>query len=246
MNKRYTLLDIFRGIAILAMVAYHLTWDLVYIYDVPFPWFHSHGAFIVQRTIRWAFILLSGFCWSLSRKNLRRAQIVIGASLIISLVTMFATPESAIYFGVLSLIGSAMLVTILLDKPFQKLSPYLGLALCILLFLLTAKVGEGLLGFGKWTVELPDWLYANYFSAYFGFYPRGFSSSDYVPLLPWLFSYWMGYFLYHIFKKQNWLPALSVVSFKPLEWIGRHSLEIYLLHQPIIYGILFLIMKGLR
>ena len=246
MNKRYTLLDLFRGIAIIAMVAYHLTWDLVFIYDVSFPWFHSHGAFVVQRTIRWAFILLSGFCWSMSCDHLKRAMMVIGGSLAITLVTMIATPESAIFFGVLSLIGSAMLVTILLDKPFCKISPYFGVILCLVLFLLTAKVGQGVLGFGPLTVKLPQWLYANYTTAYFGFYPRSFSSSDYVPLFPWLFSYWMGYFIYRIFQKENWLRHLSAFSFKPLEWIGRRSLWIYLLHQPIIYGMLLLIMKGLR
>lgn len=131
-----------------------------------------------------------------------------------------------------------------MDPLFRKLSPYIGLFAGIALFLFTAKVGQGRLGFGNWLViDLPDGLYANNITAYFGFLPRGFSSSDYVPLLPWLFSYWVGYFTYRVFEKQQWLKYLSDLSFKPLKWVGRHSLIIYLLHQPIAYGFLFVLFK---
>ena len=53
--------------------------------------------------------------------------------------------------------------------------------------------------------------------------------------------FWMGYFAYSIFKKHNWLKVLRCVRFKPLEWVGRNALLIYMLHQPVVYGVLYLI-----
>lgn len=246
-KKRYAALDVLRGVAIIAMVLYHGLWDLVYVFDVRIPWFYSDSASVIQLSIRWTFILLSGFCWSMGSKKIKRSLIVLACSVIITAVTAVFTPENTILFGVLSLIGTGMLLTIPLDKLCRKLSPYIGLAVCIALFVVTENTVYGRFSIGDCVLwELPDVLYANTFTAYFGFRPVFFSSPDYVPLLPWLFSFWMGYFLYRIFKKHDLLKYLSVFSFKPLEWIGRHSLIIYMLHQPIVYGLLFLIFeKGL-
>ena len=92
-------------------------------------------------------------------------------------------------------------------------------------------------------IELPSFLYANELTAYLGFPKSGFFSADYVPVIPWLFLFFFGYFLYKIFERYGWLKALSFVSVKPLEFVGRHALPIYVLHQPVIYGALYLIFK---
>ena len=68
-KTRYYLLDSLRGLWILAMVAYHALWDMVNIYDVPIPWFASDMAFVVQRCIRWGFLLLAGFCLMLAMSH---------------------------------------------------------------------------------------------------------------------------------------------------------------------------------
>lgn len=243
-RKRYTLLDIIRAVAIINMVFYHAMWDITRIFGVEAAWFSSDGAAVWQRSIRLTFILVSGFCWCLSKNKLNRALTVLAASVIISGVTAIVLPESAIIFGVLSLIGAAMLVTIPLDRLFRKISPFAGVAVCLALFILTRNIPQGYIGIGSITLfDLPDSLYANLITTFFGFRMNGFYSSDYVPLFPWLFIFWLGYFLYRIFERFDLLKYLSVVSFKPLEWLGRHSLTVYLLHQPIVYGILYVFFK---
>lgn len=243
-SKRYTILDIIRGLALIGMTIYHGMWDLVYIYDVDIPWYKSEAAFIWQQSICWTFILLSGFCWNLGRKKLKRGLIVFGCSIVVSLVTAIFLPNASIMFGILSLIGTAMLVMIPLDKVFSKVNPYIGLAASFALFVITYNVPSSSLGFGGWKiVELPKTLYANLFTAYLGFPAPDFYSSDYFPVIPWLFLYQTGYFMYGIFKKNDWLKHLSVISIKPLEWIGRHSLLLYMLHQPVVYGVLFVVFE---
>lgn len=241
MKVRYTLPDLLRGILIVSMVLYHAMWDLVYIFSVEIPWFRpgaGGGTAFWQAATAWAFILLSGFCWSMGRHRLRRAISVLVCSAAVSAATLMFLPVSAIRFGVLSLIGSAMLLTIPLDRFFGKISPYVGLMASCLLFGLTRHVCEGYLGCGDWVLPLPAAWYANDLTAYLGLRPEGFFSTDYVPLLPWLFLYWAGYFGYRIFRRRGWLRHLSAVS-RPLpEWLGRHSLVIYMVHQPLIYGAL--------
>ena len=99
-NNRYTCIDILRAIAMIAMIFYHAMWDLVYIFDVSVPWFSSQSASILQMYIRISFIVLSGFCWSMSRNNLKRGCIVYLCSWIITLVTMIFMPNQYILFGI--------------------------------------------------------------------------------------------------------------------------------------------------
>lgn len=239
-KKRYTVLDVLRGAAVIAMIAYHALWDLVNIFGVSMPWFSSTTATVIQLSIRWAFILISGFSWHLGGKKLKRALTVIAASLIITAVTYVFMPEERILFGVLSLLGAAMLVTIPLHRLMKKIPACIGVVVCALLFILTYNVPEGYVGIGDLALfELPDFLYTHTLTAFFGFMPVGFFSADYVPLFPWLFMFWIGYYLYLFFERYNLLRFMCAFSFKPLELVGRHSLIIYMLHQPVVYGLLW-------
>ena len=74
----------------------------------------------------------------------------------------------------------------------------------------------------------------------FGFLPFDFYSTDYFALLPWLFLFWAGYFLHFCMGRQRMEPLRRSVC-PALGWMGRHSLLLYLLHQPVIYGLLALI-----
>lgn len=120
-GKRLYVLDSLRGLAVIAMILYHTLWDLVFMFDVSIPWFRSDTAHVFQLSIRWAFILISGFSWHLGSKKLKRALVVLGASAVISAVTFIFTYEARILFGVLSLLGASMLVAIPLDKLFAKI-----------------------------------------------------------------------------------------------------------------------------
>ena len=121
-------------------------------------------------------------------------------------------------------------------------NPYIGFMVMITLLLVTHNLNDGYLGFGNVIIaKLPEAWYANDVTAFFGFPTKAFFSADYFPLLPWIFLFWSGYFLQGIFDRLGLMKALSAFRIKPLEWLGRHSLVIYMLHQPLIYGILYLI-----
>lgn len=243
LTKRYTLIDCLRGLAVIAMIVYHVVWDLVYVHGIRVGNFgdYTQTRFIIQRTIRWSFILLSGFCFQMGRHKLRRGLTVLGGGVIITLVTVVVMPAFAIHHGVLTFIGCAMLLMIPLDKLFKYVPGWLGLIVSLLLFLAAEDIGDGVLGRGTYTVALPQSWYSSYFTAWLGLPAPAFYSSDYVPMIPWLFSFWVGYFAYSIFKKYRWLNCLSCVRFKPLEWIGRNALIIYMLHQPVVYGVLYVV-----
>jgi uncharacterized membrane protein len=240
-KKRYTVLDMLRGISVLSMIVYHTLWDLVYIHGVDIPWFFTSGASVFQAYIRWSFIIISGFSFSLGKKKLKRSLVVIASSVIITLVTLIAMPDSRIIFGVLTFMGVAMLLTVPLDRVLSKVEPWTGFFVNALLFSLTLGMSYGYVGIGLFSIDIPLSFYSNYFTAFLGFPHESFYSSDYVPLFPWIFLFICGYFLYKIFKKHDLFFLLSFVSFKPLEWIGKHALIIYMLHQPLIYGALYLI-----
>lgn len=241
LKQRYNTLDILRALAIIAMVIYHTLWDLVYVFSVDIPWFYSKSAGVFQLSIRWSFILISGFCWQLGSRKIRRALIVLSGAVIIYASTALFMSDGIMH-GILTLIGLSALISVPLQKLFLKFPPFLGLFICFLLFFITYDVELGRLGAGSLVIcRLPDFLYANNITAVFGFCPRDFFSSDYVPLFPWMFLYWSGIFIFSIFKKYDLLKFLSSLKCPPLEWLGRHSLIIYLAHQPIIYGVLYLI-----
>ena len=151
-------------------------------------------------------------------------------------------PGNAVWFGVLGLLGSAMVILIPLDKILHKISPYIGMTGSFLLFLLTKQINIGTLGLeglAEWT--LPKGLYQNYLTAYIGFPPSYFYSTDYFSLIPWLFLFITGYFVYKVFEKRDWLVKLPDIQLAPLSWLGKHSLIIYMLHQPLVYVCLYII-----
>lgn len=236
--RRRAGLDTLRGFTILSMIAYHACWDLVYIFGVDWPWYHSAGAYIWQQSICWTFILISGYCWSLGHHQLKRGLLSFGGGALVTAVTLLAMPEDRIFCGVLTLLGSAALLLIPLEKAARKVPPQAGLGGSFALFLLLRDVNSGFLGFeGVHLAALPGWLYRNLGTAFLGFPPGNFYSTDYFSLLPWFFLFLTGYFLYRTQEARGgqsaWEPSVPVISA-----MGRHSLVIYLLHQPLVYGAL--------
>lgn len=240
-HKRYLRLDEIRGWAVISMILYHGVWDLVYMFSVDLEWYRRTLGYIWQQSICWVFILVSGFCWSLGRKRLKRGLVVFMAGAIVSLVTIIAMPENKVVFGILTLTGSSMLFMILVDKLCGKWNAYVGLGISIGLFVLTRNVNRGWLGFEGWRlVKLPESMYSNFFTTFLGFPQPGFTSTDYFSLFPWFFLFMTGFFLYSIFTKKELMHLLEGRKPTPISWVGKHALPIYLIHQPLLYLIFML------
>ena len=254
---RYRILDQLRGVTLLSMFLYHAAWDLVYLFGRELPWYHGRWAYAWQQSICWTFLLLSGFCQPFGKRKLRRAVLVSGGGALVTAVTLLFLPENREVFGVLTLLGVCMLLWAGLEKALAGIDPAAGLAGSALLFFLTRDVNGGWLGFeGLRLVRLPQRWYANLFTAWLGFPAADFYSVDYFSLFPWVFLFAAGYFLNRIAFQggtPGWLKpgkrsregVVRGIS-EGLSWPGRHSLLLYLLHQPVIYGLLWAADRLLR
>ena len=225
-------LDALRGVCILCVIVVHFLFDLSFFggLDLTLPaWYvfiQEYGGAI--------FVVLSGVCVTLGSKSVRRGLIVFACGMLITAVTYgmyrlgMSGADVVVKFGVLHLLGVCMLVY----PAFKKLPP----AALALLGLAIAITGYAIRG-----VVVPQhWLFP------LGLTYEGFTSSDYFPLFPQL-----GYFLIGAAigktayrEKRTFLPGAfqqtPVARF--FCWCGRQSLFIYLLHQPIVYGLLELVL----
>lgn len=120
-----------------------------------------------------------------------------------------------------------------------------GVVLSAALFWVTYPTMRGFWNLPGGRLALPQALYANGLTAYLGFMPKDFFSTDYFPLLPWLFLFWVGYFLHQLVGRAGMEPLRRSVC-PPLGWMGRHSLVLYLLHQPVILGVLTVAFRLMR
>ena len=213
------------------MISYHFLWDLVYLYNADIPWYKSHGAYIWQQSICWTFILLAGFSWHLGKKHMKRGLWAFGGGVVVSLVTAIVLPNDRVRYGVLTLIGSCILIWILLDKVLKKIPAGVGVSVSFVLFLILRS----------WTKQDPIQLSDNLLNvtwlksvlAYIGFPQAGFSSTDYFPLLPWIFLFATGYFLYSFLQEKGLINRLFGKWKVPgINFLGKHSLIIYMIHQP--------------
>lgn len=110
----------------------------------------------------------------------------------------------------------------------------------LFLFFLTYNIGNGYLGFGTLKIMLPESWYGGNALFALGFTDSSFYSADYFPLLPWLFVFIAGTYL-GVWAQQGRFPEWAYRSRAPFfQLMGRHSLAIYILHQPVIYGVLTL------
>ena len=236
---RVSALDALRGLTILSMIAYHGCWDLVYLFHMDWGWYRSSGAYLWQQSICWTFILLSGFCFSMGRHPVRRGLTVFACGALVTAVTVGFMPDEQIWFGVLTLIGTAMLVTVPVARLTVRAPAGVGLAVSAALFFLTRNVNRGTLGFESLVLaELPEGLYRNTLTAALGFPGPAFSSTDYFSLVPWVFLFLSGYFLYRLCGRRILFALSGLPDCRPLAALGRMSLPVYMLHQPVLYGVL--------
>lgn len=254
---RLRVLDALRGLALLNMIVYHFVWDLIYLFDFRWDLLESTAGYWWQMVSCCAFILISGFSWSLGRRKLRNALTVLGCGAALTGITTIWLSDTPVIFGVLTMLGSCMLIFVLLDLFFSRLPVsaraasgisehyyVVGLFLSFIVFSLTLSIGKGYIGFGKnKLLDLPKAWYGGVFATYLGFAGDDFYSVDYFPMLPWFFVYACGFFLYKIFESKNLLHYLQRSVLAPLEWLGRRSLAIYMLHQPAVYIVLSFVLS---
>lgn len=239
-NKRYHDLDTIRGITLISMIIYHTVWDLVYIFHMPWQWYKSDMANLWQQSICCTFILLSGFCLSMGHRAVKRGLTIFFAGMAITIITFIFTPENQIIFGILTLTGSAMIITGFFKKYMETISPLIGFLCSLFLFFFTRSINDGQVGlFHLLSLSVPtSWYEKGYFFTYLGFPFRDFFSTDYFPILPWIFLFFAGFYLYGLCVKYTFLDHFNILPPNPIGFIGKHSLLIYILHQPIVYGIL--------
>ena len=240
-NKRFWEIDFLRGIAILLMILFHALFDFNYFGGYNFD-LHSGLWLYVGRTSALMFIFLVGVSLTLSHSNaigmnmskremykkyIKRGGKIFSWGLIITLLTWLSLKDGVVVFGILHFIG----LSIILAYPFLKLRPH------------NLTIGAGIIFAGlhldKFAFDFP-WL------IWLGLKPHNFYTLDYYPLFPWfgiiLIGIFVGNSLYPNYTRKFDLKDRS--GFLPIRlfcMLGRRSLLIYLIHQPILIALLYLL-----
>ncbi len=240
-SHRFIELDILRGFAILCMIILHLFWDLDYFGILPL----NTNLYSFNIVVPVIFFLLVGICQAVNNnkyqnqpkkmyvRSIQRGLWILNLGLLFTLLTAIFLPDRPILFGVLHCIGCCLILSTLLLR-FKSTNIILAALIIV----------SGLaLGFFYTTenpnmVELATGIHESNIAAH---------TIDYFPILPWfgvcLLGITLGNILYKDNKRRYPLPDMSEYKpTKPFSWLGKHSLAIYLVHQPIIAGCLILIL----
>ena len=243
---RLELIDALRGFTLLNMLIFHLLYDLTALFGVPMDWFWQTPGRLWQKLIAGSFIFLSGFSIRFSRSSLRKGLMLLGCGMLLSLVTWLVMPSQLIRFGVLHFLGAAALLWIVVRPAAERISPPVLLIAGLLLYLITLPTQSGYWGIGDWRVALPQFLYAGKWLFPLGFPGPGFYSADYFPLLPWFFLFLAGTAANRIALGSERIQRALRRPLPLLSPLGRHTLIVYLLHQPILYGLCWLWFSAVR
>lgn len=234
-QKRFWEIDALRGIAIISMIGYHIYFDTYFlnIFELDYyqaPFIGAMFIFLVgvSLTLSYSRVENTLKSYQITLKFIKRGLFIFGLGLVITFFTWIFVPDAFIVFGVLHCIG----ISIIISYPFIR-----GKIINIVL-------GSILILIGVWLYTAFTWNFSWFF--WLGFIPSRFYTLDYFPLLPWfgvvLIGISIGNILYPHGKALFSLPDLSQKRLvKLLSYLGRHSLIIYFIHQPIILGILFAI-----
>lgn len=226
MKRRIWELDAARGLALVGMIAVHLLYDLTELTGV-LQWQEPQWFLFIKNHCGAVFLVISGISATLGSRSTRRGCQVLACGVLVSAVTCamyalgFADQSIIIYFGVLHCLGVCMLLWGGLKRLDGRVLAALGLLL--------AAIG---LVIGQYAFSTPRWLIP------LGFCPADFQSSDYFPLLPNLGFFLLGAALGRrvYAARESRFPG-GERFFHPLCALGRNSLWVYLLHQPVLAGI---------
>ena len=223
-------IDFLRGLSIILMVGYHLLFDLGEFSGVKrFLGFSTDLSSVAWSAAQYffagAFVVLSGISSTLSRSNVRRGLRLLIISLAVTAATYVFDSSSAVYFGILQCLAASILIY---GAAFDKA----GAVACAAGGALVLGLGAALPVLTKASAIRFDWLLP------FGIHSPSFSSYDYFPLVPWFGIFLAGAALGKSVyaSRRSLIPSSLPVTF--VNVAGRYSLWIYLVHQPLILGIL--------
>jgi uncharacterized membrane protein len=230
---RIAAVDVARGLALVGMVAYHLTWDLAHFGFVSASLPFTSGMRALSHGVASVFLALVGVSLALAHSHglrasafARRLAIVAGAALLVTVASLFVDRDEPIYFGILHCIAVASLVA----APFVGAPVWAALAAGALALAAPLAVSSE-----SFNSPALIWL---------GLGTVAPSTLDWRPLLPWAGVVLIGLALARLalprFVRSRlapWRPA--GIAGRALGFAGRHSLAIYLTHQPILFAALF-------
>ncbi len=237
-TSRHQIVDVLRGCAILLMFVYHFTYDLNYYGAVRINFNYDPFWLGFRTLIVSMFLGIMGFSLYSSKirgfkkdRYFRRLGLLVLYAGIISLVTYLLFSEEMVFFGVLHFIAVATVIGLIFLRFY-----YLNLVIGAILILLGTNFGDTL--FDK---EALQW---------FGLMTFKPITIDYVPVLPWFGVVLIGQFAAQFgVSRRAFSNVLSWSSphpiFRVLSFGGRHSLHIYMLHQPVFMGFLFIVFQAL-
>ncbi len=232
-SQRIWEIDFLRGLSIILVVGYHLLYDLgAYVGVKRFLGWSTDltttAWLIAQHFFAGLFIILSGTSSTLTRSNVRRGLKLLAVSLAVTAITYIFDSSSAVWFGILQLLAVSILI---FGAAFEKAKT----VTCAVwgVFVLGLAVALHLLKKGM-TIRF-DWLLP------IGIHSPGYSSFDYFPLIPWFGVFLIGAAL----GRSIYAPRRSILPWRlPQTFVnaaGRHSLLIYIAHQPVILGVLYVL-----
>ena len=231
---RIKLYDTLRGFMMILVIVFHTAFDLYWVFGKDFGFLHivdSPFVLFLRDFFAVCFIMLSGICTNYSRDPLRRGVIVFIFGLIVTLFSALVTPDMTVRFGILSLIGTSMIVVALMRPLHAQVHPLFGAFLGAAAFFATVFV---------FPVEVTvRHLY------FLGFVTLDFVSGDFYPLIPYYFAFLAGHFIGRWLKEKGYDVKYGGLDIKPFSFIGRNSVYFYLLHQPIVYGVCWLLFTQL-
>ena len=238
-SPRYGRLDALRGAAIVWMAGFHFAFDLNH-YGFIRQDFHADPLWTVQRTcIVSLFLFCAGVGQAIATAQgqgwarfWRRWAQVAGCAVLVSIGSWLMFPRSWISFGVLH-----------------------GMAVMLIVARLCAGLGaRWLLPLGLAALALPHWVQHPFFDLrltnWVGLVTHKPVTEDYVPVLPWLGVMWWGLAAgqWLLRERPGWLAGTLARPLAPLAALGRWSLAFYMLHQPVLIGLLlaFTALRGAR
>jgi uncharacterized membrane protein len=232
-RPRFAIVDIARGVAIIAMVAYHLCWDLSYFRFIAADVGYDPAWVLIARSILAVFLFLVGVGLVLGhgqairwRSFWKRWVFVVAGAVAITVATFFAFPQSFVYFGVLH----AIALFSLMGLAFVRTPLWLAIGVAAVVIALPLVYSDALFNEKAWS-----WI---------GFWQVPPPTNDLVPVFPWFGVVLLGVIATRLVLASAWAPRLAAINppgrlARVLAFMGRWSLLIYLVHQPILLGLVY-------